>query len=180
VTGAGAFVLRDASADDAIDVAAVHCASWRTTYAGLLPAEIVAARTEMLPRVELWRRRLADPSRGCVVALLDGVLCAFAEFAPMPERPQGMEPVRGYDAYLEAIYALLAVQHRGIGRALLGGVAERLRAHGHRSLALHVLATNPARGFYERLGARLVREEPPGPGETWHGCVYGWPDLGVL
>jgi GNAT superfamily N-acetyltransferase len=180
VTAAGALVLRDASAADAIEIAAVHCASWRTTYTGLLPPEIVAAHTEMTPRVDLWRLRSADPSRGCVVALLDGVLCAFAAFAAMPERPQGMEPVPGYDAYLEAIYALQAVQHHGIGRALLGAAAERLRARGYRSLALHVLASNPARGFYERLGARLVREEPPGPGETWHGCVYGWPDIGTL
>jgi ribosomal protein S18 acetylase RimI-like enzyme len=175
-----AIAIRAVAPGDAIEIAAVQCASWRTTYAGLVPPEIVAARTEMVPRVELWRMRLADPSCGCVVALLDGVLCAFAAFAPMPERPQGMDPLPGYDAYLEAIYALSAAQRLGIGRALLAAVAVRLRASGYRSLALHVLATNPARGFYERLGARLVREEPALPGETWHGCAYGWPDLAAL
>jgi ribosomal protein S18 acetylase RimI-like enzyme len=175
-----AIAIRDATPDDAIAIAAVHCASWRTTYAGLLPPEIVAARTAMPERVDLWRKRLADPAHGCVVALLDGVVCAFAAVCPMPERPQGMAPLPDFDAYLESIYALQAVQHRGLGRTLLAAAAARLRARGYRSLALHVLATNPARGFYERLGAQLVREEPAGSGESWCGCVYGWRDITAL
>lgn len=169
--------VRDATPGDALEIAAVHIASWRTTYTGLVSPEIVAEHTQIVPRLEIWQRRLVDPARFTVVALVDGVTCAFSAFGAMPERPQGAEPLPEFDAYLESLYALAAVQGRGIGRALLAATASRLQAAGYRSLALHVLASNPARGFYERLGAEWVRDEPPDPGATWCGCVYGWRDL---
>jgi ribosomal protein S18 acetylase RimI-like enzyme len=172
--------VRDATSADAIEIAAVQIASWRTTYTGLVSPEIVAEHTQIVPRLEIWQRWLADPERCTVIALVGGVTCAFSAFGAMPERPQGSEPLPEFDAYLQSLYALVAVQRRGIGRALLAATASRLRTTGYRSLALHVLATNPARGFYERLGAEWVRDEPPDPGASWHGCVYGWRDLATL
>jgi ribosomal protein S18 acetylase RimI-like enzyme len=172
--------IRDATLADAIEIAAVQNASWRTTYTGLLPARVIAERTQMPPRVELWRKRLAGPSH-TDVALLDGVVCGFAAYCPMAERPHGdAEPPLDFEVYLQAIYVLLAAQRHGIGRALLARGVRRLRGAGYRSMALHVLASNPARAFYERLGARWVRDEPVDAEDPWLRSVYGWDDLAVL
>ena len=99
----------------------------------------------------------------------------------MAERPHGKEPLPGFDAYLDSLYLLQSVQGRGVGRTLLVATARELRARGHRALALHVLSTNPARSFYERLGATFIRDEPPSfSGECLFESAYGWPDLTVL
>ena len=97
----------------------------------------------------------------------------------MPERPQDYEPLP-FDAYLQAIYLLAGRQRRGAGRALLGAIARDLIAQGRRSMALHVLATNPARGFYERLGAMHVRYEPPERDMAAHACAYAFRDLDAM
>jgi ribosomal protein S18 acetylase RimI-like enzyme len=174
------FAVRDATPDDAIDIAAVHVASWRTTYAGLLPSELFASRINLAVRVDQWRGRLADPGHPTIVATAGGVVCGFASRCPMTERPHGHEPLSGFDAYLSSLYLLQAVQGRGIGRMLLAATARALRADGLRALALHVLATNPSRRFYERLGAAWLRDEPEITGECWFECAYGWRDLSVL
>jgi ribosomal protein S18 acetylase RimI-like enzyme len=176
-----AIVLRAATPDDAIEVAAVHVAAWRTTYAGLVPQALHDRYNVFVPRVEMWRERLADPRQHAVVASLDGVVCGFSAVAPMPDRPHGKEPLPGFDAYLSSLYLLASVQRRGIGRRLLGATARVLRAGGSGALALHVLSTNPARRFYERLGATFVRDEPPDPeSECLFESAYGWHDLAVL
>ncbi len=172
--------IREATRDDAIEIAAIHIASWRTTYAGLLPAELIEERSDMVRRVAQWRRRLADPSRPTLLAQIDDVPCGFANFGPMPERPQDCAPLPDFAAYLDALYLLASVQGRGAGRALLAGAAIRLRAAGMPSLALHVLATNPARHFYEHLGAVWVRDEPVDADDPWVRSVYGWRDIAGL
>ena len=66
-------------------------------------------------------------------------------------------------------------QGRGAGRALVAAVAEALEAQCCQSLMLWVLADNPARRFYERLGGHLLDET-----QTTLGAVevaYGWPEL---
>lgn len=52
-------------------------------------------------------------------------------------------------------------QGQGIGTAVLREVLAEADAVGV-PVTLHVVATSPARGLYERLGFRPVEEEPPG------------------
>ena len=156
----------------------MHIASWRTTYAGLLPERVIAKRTDWETRRALWAGRL---SRECAVFVVEdgegiaGLACASV----MPERPQDYEPLPHFGAYLDALYLLLDRQQRGFGRALLDALARDLIARDITSMALHVLSTSPARGFYERMGATFVRDEPA-YGEEYFSCAYGFADLGVL
>jgi len=67
---------------------------------------------------------------------------------------------RADELYLGLIELLPAFQGRGIGTAIIRGLIAQARAEG-RPLGLHVLRTNaPARRLYERLGLRVVGEEP--------------------
>ena len=49
-------------------------------------------------------------------------------------------------------------RRRGFGEAILGHAEEAARSRGFDVMALHTLATNPARRFYERCGFEAVAE----------------------
>lgn len=67
---------------------------------------------------------------------------------------------RADELYLGLIELLPDFQGQGIGAAIIRELIAQARAKG-RPLGLHVLRTNaPARRLYERLGLRVVAEEP--------------------
>jgi GNAT superfamily N-acetyltransferase len=177
--------IRRARRDEAAAIAAVHVAAWHESYTGLLPQRIIEQRTKIDVRTALWDARLARlarPNGAVFVAANASGICGFAAAAPMPdELPYGRDPLPGFDAYLESLYSLAAVHRQGIGRRLLRHVAEALTVTGSNSMVLHVFGANPARGFYEHLGAELIREEHMQDGEdSWLQCVYGWRTLAPL
>lgn len=172
-------VLRESRAGDAMPIAALHLAVRRATYAGQLPAAVLDADT-LEHRAAMWKNRLADPAKRVYVVEQGGVLLGLACGGPMPERPNGREPLPGFDAYLDSLYVDPVAHGRGLGRKLLRRVAARLAADGFTSLALHTLSANPARGFYERLGARFLRyERVEAAGHAWVAVAYGWPTIAV-
>ena len=171
--------LRRADPADAAGITRAHIASWKTTYAGFLPPEVVAQRTRWDERLAAWEQRLND-DRSTFVVEDDGGIFGFACAGQMPQHPQDRDPFPGYDAYLRSLYLTAGRQRQGLGRALLAAVAEDLVARGHRRMALHVLGDNPARGFYERLGAVHLRDEPRISGQTWTTSLYGFEEIGLL
>jgi GNAT superfamily N-acetyltransferase len=168
-------VIRPARIVDARAMAQVHVDAWRTTYAGIVPAEHLANLS-----CERWAARwvtyLADlqthafvgeAEPGCVVALASG--------GPL------QEPIAGYDAELYVLYVLRAYQGMGYGRLLLSQVARTLASEGYRSLVAWVLKDNPACSFYARLGGRLLVERAVEiGGKPLAEVAYGWPDPALL
>lgn len=144
------FDLRTATPADAPALAQVHVTSWREPYAGLLPGDFLARMTDgaMRERREAsWRQALAQGQETVLVGERAGKVVAFASAGLPRDHP-------GVDAELYTLYALREAQGQGLGRALLAGVAARLAAQGHRSLALWVLDVNPTRAWYVRQGGR--------------------------
>ena len=170
--------VRAARAADAAAIAAVHVASWRETYTGLLPEAVIANNTAARRRA-LWERVLRDGARDVFVATDDaGAVAGFISGGAMPAVIRGRAPIPDHDAYVDALYVLAAWHGRGIGGALLGALAQRLRERGFRALALHVVAANPAVRFYEHLGARFIHAEPLAEGvDEGLQAAYGWSDL---
>ena len=67
------------------------------------------------------------------------------------------------------------------GRELVRRVADWLGGDRDRTLAVRVLAPNPNRAFYERLGAMQLAVQPyDWAGFSTHEVVYGWPDVANL
>jgi GNAT superfamily N-acetyltransferase len=143
--------IRRAVPSDAAEIAAVHVASWQETYAHLLPASYIEQRTHAV-RQAFWTDclREADPAICVFVACYDDrSICGFASGGPERAHPLGLP------GELYSLYLLDAAQGFGIGRQLVSAVLAALAVP---ALSVWVLAGNPARGFYEHLGAVLRTE----------------------
>jgi ribosomal protein S18 acetylase RimI-like enzyme len=168
------IVIRQATIDDAAGIAHVQVDCWRTTYAGLMPDDYLA-NLSYEEREAMWRRVHGPQSTSFVYVAEDeaGRIVGFVSGGP--QRLDDLE----YDGELHAIYILQEHQGKGIGRRLAETLAQRLAQEGYKSMILWVLKENAsARGFYEALGGKLVREgrfEIDGVSVTE--VAYGWPDI---
>lgn len=167
-------IIRAAGVEDAEGIAAVHVASWRETYRGMIP-DAFLENLSVARRAAQWMSSLSDPSNiyhRAFVAELDGQIVGFSNYG----FPQ--EADEEFDGELYAIYLLKFAQGRGIGRALFTEAAEGLLELGSSSMLVWVLKENPTRGFYEHLGGMYLREKPIEIGgiELME-VAYGWRGL---
>jgi ribosomal protein S18 acetylase RimI-like enzyme len=157
-------LVRAAVPEDAVAIAAVHVATWRDAYAGLMPGEILDA-LDVGQRAETWRGRLAALPDGVFVFVFErhGQVRGFVSGGPDRERRGSGE--------VFAIYVDPPCQGLGAGRRLLEAAGRRLAGAGFAEASLWVLATNrAARGFYESQGWRADGAEQPW---TYHGAGAG-------
>lgn len=144
----------DATAADAPALAALHLASWRATYRGMMPDAFLDGEAAT-QRLAAWREHLAGPPRaGTRVRLafagdaLTGFVCTSLDIDPR------------WGPRVDHLHVAPDWQGRGLGRRLLAeAMTWALDARGtdERRPALHlwVLEQNtPARRFYERAGGR--------------------------
>lgn len=171
------ILIRLAAPTDASAIAAVHVASWRTTYPGIIAqASIdrlnVAERTVALGRA---LRREVQFIPEMFVAIQSGEIIGFVSGGAI------REPVAAFDAELYGIYLLQSAQRAGVGRALMGTLVQRLVELGYHSMIVRVLVDNPACRFYERMGGVVVaRGVHTVDGQPYADCTYGYGDLGTL
>lgn len=161
-----AVSIREGGAADAAAVARLHAESWRTAYAGIVPA---AALGDGLAeqRGELWELRLTvdygEPAAtpGLLLAeRADGDLVGFGYLVPEPDGR----------VLLDNLHVRPGLTGAGIGAMLLGAArAWTARTHPGAPLYLEVLRDNRrAVAFYERCGGERTREgwtDFPGAGE---------------
>lgn len=167
-----ALDIRRAQVADAAGIAAVHCAGWEENYRGLIPDEIIDART-IERRTEMWRDSLPRADHLTFVGAIDGEICGFASAVLLDP------PVAGFASYLQTLYLRSAVKRRGIGRALLQRLSVELLERGCTNMALRTLRLNPARRFYERFGARLLDDFPYETGQ-FDDVAYGFDDVRTI
>jgi GNAT superfamily N-acetyltransferase len=142
--------VRWATVEDARAIAAVHIASWRAAYRGLVPDRILDELT-IEGRRRDWRGWLAEGGKrqDTLVAERDGGIEAFCTLE-MPSReanePDGV-------AGIPALYAHPDAFGRGAGPALMDAAIEAMRGRGYREAILWMLEGNQrAEAFYERRG----------------------------
>jgi ribosomal protein S18 acetylase RimI-like enzyme len=165
------IVIRPATIDDAADIARVHVAAWRTTYAGIVPDAYLDA-LNVDDRAQRWREGIASRNAGVLVAEDAAAVVGFAAGGKL------REPIGDYDGELYAIYILRERQGQGIGRRLTQSVADVLRSEGFKSMAVWVLRKNPAVAFYRRLGAEEIAQKLIEiGGAKLEEIALGWPDI---
>lgn len=167
--------LRPASLADAAQISRVHVDTWRTAYAGILPAEYLASLSYR-DRERMWNSILFTDHNVFVAVARDDKIIGLAH--------GGLE--RGGDAprraELYAIYVLEEHQGNGIGRCLIQTVAQRLRMVGFNSMLAWVLSDNqPARRFYESIGGEQVAQQTSTIGGlNLVEVAYVWKDISSL
>ncbi|MCG2842438.1 GNAT family N-acetyltransferase [Sandaracinobacter sp. RS1-74] len=174
------MILRDALPRDSDALGELHVHSWIESYTGLIDPQILSGLS-VPDRSASWRRMIETPQPRSRILLLEreGALLGFGAAGAQRNRSLASQ---GYDGEIAAIYLLKAAQGTGDGRRLFTALAQSLAEQGFRAHALWVLTENrPARGFYERLGGRLLSLSRPlphlgGPEEV----AYGWRDLRPL
>ena len=171
------MTIRPATLDDVEGIAKVHVDAWRSTYRGIMPDAFLDSlsyerraeqrRTAMLERAGKEWSHVAEDD--------DGRIIGFA----LGGRERDGTP--GFDGELYAIYLLDEYRGRGIGRELTLTIARDLAANGMLSLLVWVLADNPSKRFYERLGAvEVTRKMMVIGGVELEEIGYGWKELGGM
>lgn len=171
-----AYLVRPAQPTDAPTIARIHVESWRTTYKGLMPDEVLA-NLSVERRENYWRDTITKPDAPefVLVAETDGGVVGFASGGPEREN----HPI--YKGELYAIYLLESDQGQGIGRALAAQVARRLVDQGFTTMLVWVLTGNPACHFYMALGGQEVGRKPFSMNDvSLEEIAYGYDDIRAL
>ena len=169
------MIVRPATQNDADAIARVHIASWQSTYRGLI-AEEYLARMSAAKHADNHRALMAEGRTFYLVAVdrTDGIV-GFVNAGP--ERSRDPD----FTGEIYALYLLQEHQRKGLGQMLMQFSALRLRAMGHHSLLVWVLAGNPAETFYKRLGGRFLRTSPLKiAGQAMQEIAYVWSDTLAL
>lgn len=135
---------------DAEQIAAVHAASWRATYRGLLPDTFLDRDVDR-NRLELWQARFAEAeaTRPLVLkAVQGGAIVGFA-CAFLDEDPE-------WGTLLDNLHVRPDTTGHGIGRLLLHAVIAAVgESTTRKRVHLWVFERNHrARRFYEREGGK--------------------------
>jgi ribosomal protein S18 acetylase RimI-like enzyme len=157
-------------------VARVHQESWRTTYSGILPRDVIEQLAGRKSEA-MWRTRLANPAPMAAtwVAERHGEVVGFASCGEARHRLEGLE------AEVYALYVLQGCQRQGAGRSLVRECARHFVRHGRFGFYLWVLKANRARLFYEALGGRELGEKSERLGlHSFSEVAYGWHELTPL
>lgn len=145
--------LRPAVASDVPAIAALHTASWRDAYAGILDPDFLAGPIEA-DRLDLWRKRLRDADEDQLVHVAEtedgdevvGLICAFRNADPT------------WGSHADNLHVAPHLRGNNVGEKLLRSAAGSLASRGAEGgLHLWVFEANTAGlRFYERLGGRVV------------------------
>ena len=170
------MIIRKPLIADIPEMARVHLETWRTTYRGII-ADSYLENLSLQKHIERQQKYMAMPGTSYSVAELEGK--GIVGFLPGgPKRD---------DSFTQPgeLYAInILEQHRrsGIGTAMVRQWAQDLRNARMNAGYLWVLADNkPAIAFYEKLGAKLQRQQMIEIGsQSLRELAYGWNDLRKL
>lgn len=145
-------LIREAVEVDAVGIGKVHVDSWRTTYKGIVPKTYL---DNLSPdsRHDVWSAAIQRADRYVYVAENEK-----EEIVGFISGGENRERESGFESELYAIYLLDAYQRLQIGRRLTHALVRRLIRAGFSSMLVWVLADNPSRIFYERLGGKYYTD----------------------
>lgn len=124
---------------------------WRDLYRGYAAFYKVPMTDDILDRTWAWLQDPAHPLEG-LVAVSAGKPVGFAHYGPSPR------PLIGRDAgFLDDLYVDPAQRGRGVGRQLIGALAEIAHARGWPMLAWITARDNAtARRLYDDVAKAAV------------------------
>ena len=162
------MIIRPAIESDKSAIAAVHAASWREAYRGILPAAYLDNDVGDDLATQ-WRDRVIAAD-DVVLVLEDPDIVGFIAVWCDP------------DAFIDNLHVLPERRSGGLGQQLMARAAFELIERDHSSAHLWVLKDNRrARAFYGRLGGQEVETKTkPIFGHELPHVKIAWPDLAII
>ena len=165
------FRIRPADPEDLPVIGEILVETWRHTFRGIIDDAYLVGMTEQDQATRHARRMGAAGISYQAGVDADGLI-GFANYGP------ARGPASAGIMELYALYIRPAAQGAGLGRALIKTVAKDCISQGANGLFAWVLAENPNRGFYERLGATVATTGTVRVGARDHEqLAYLWPNL---
>ena len=139
--------VRPAATGDIEGMARVSIDTWRLTYDGILPSGYLE-RMRLTAHESQRRRLMNSPDTAHFVAIepVTGETVAFASAGP------SRGSAFGASGEIYELYVQNGFQGQNLGRGLHEAARLWLANQGNDALIIWVLADNPARAFYEKLG----------------------------
>jgi ribosomal protein S18 acetylase RimI-like enzyme len=141
------FQIRLATINDCNAIALLHARSWQTTYRGILSDQYLDEGLQA-ERINHWNKKFASltSKEFVLVAEEHDHLIGFVAVLDKPEK--------GYAAFIDNLHVSPDLKGKGVGKALMRAVAERLLHTNRKSVYLWVLKGNDAaEKFYFSRGA---------------------------
>jgi GNAT superfamily N-acetyltransferase len=139
-----------ATTDDLAAIAAIHVASWKAAYKGIVPDTILDGLA-VEDRLRTWREWYTQTGVEIWLAIDAGEPVAFSRILPAPSSVE----YPANTAELTHLYSLPEISGRGTSGALFSHMLSAARQKEYDALVLWVLEENRhARSFYERFGLR--------------------------
>ncbi len=166
--------LRMATLEDAEAIARIHVETWRSSYAGMLPHDLLVGMS-LERQAAMWQRMLRG---GETVIVADdpryGVI-GFGSYGP------NRAARSDFTGEVYTLYLLPDFQGLGIGQGLLRALFGALAREGHETALIWVVANNPSRFFYKAMGGRpAARRDTNMGGQTVPEVAYGWENVHAL
>ncbi len=164
--------IREASSLDIPAIAKVHVESWKQSFKGIAPEEYLN-NMSVGKREAVFAERLSEPLYTMLVSenRSHGII-GFIDFG-LPE-PENF----GHEARIFSFYFLRQFQRRGFGTELFTLCLKKIADAGYRSVCLDTLEVSPYRGFYEKMGGRIVAKDSHKLGGVeFPTVIYGWENL---
>lgn len=169
------FTVRKATIEDVPQIAGVHVKSWQKSFREIAPQKYLD-NLSIEKREKAFRERFFDEDYQMFVAeTAEGKIVGFADFG------KGHDDQPEYKSELYAIYLLPEFQRKGIGGELFKRGVKDLFVRGYNSMYLQSLEISPYRGFYEKMGGKVIgRSAHKLGGQDFATLFYGWEDLNKI
>jgi GNAT superfamily N-acetyltransferase len=166
--------LHQASLRDAEAIARIHVETWRSTYAGLLPDNLLVGMS-FEKQTKMWQRMLSGGETAIVAEDPRYGVIGFGSYGP------NRSARSNFSGEVYTLYLLPDFQGLSIGQGLLRALFGALAREGHETAVIWVLASNPSRFFYEAMGGKptAARNTNMG-GQTVREVAYGWESVHAL
>jgi L-amino acid N-acyltransferase YncA len=140
--------IRVATQNDALGIAEVQVAGWKSGYRGLMP-DAVLANLSVPKREGIWRKIIAESKFELIVAEVNARIVGFVNFGPSRD----LDATATATGEVLAIYVHPAHWHGGLGQTLMQSALSKLKSSGFKEVTLWVLDSMArTRSFYERQG----------------------------
>ena len=121
---------------------------WPQTYKDILSKEQIAYMLNMMYSTDALTKQMNDDHQFILVKDAETVV-AFASYTLI--KPTVYK--------LHKIYALPDQQGKGIGKFIINFITDQIKQSGATALQLDVNRHNKAKGFYEKLGFKVIAEK---------------------